>query len=246
MDGLHVGAVRRISAISLVVVLGLITTQVLAAPCVVLLHGMGRTNWSMERLADRIEAEGYEVVNHDYPSRSGSIDELANTHVPQARAKCTDHDDTVHFVTHSLGGILVRAYYQVHPPESGSRAVMLGPPNQGSEVAEKLKDWGPYRWVMGEPGQSLGVGDESVPLKLKPIDLEVGIIAGTRSYNPLLSHWLPGPDDGKVAVSATKLSEMKDFISIKTTHASMMRDDDVIDQVVHFLKNGRFEHQSSH
>jgi hypothetical protein len=125
---------------------------------------------------------------------------------------------------------------------AGSRLVMLAPPNKGSEVTDFMKDFFIYRWIEGPAGQELGTGPESVPNRLKPIDLQLGIIAGDRSLNPVFSAIIPGPDDGKVAVERTKLEEMSDFLVISSTHTFIMRNPNVLRQVVHFLEHGRFDH----
>ncbi len=242
-----VRAMRRLQAVPCISLLILCALCGAAAPawgasCVILLHGMGRTSHSMHAMAEHLGANGFQVINADYPSTEGTVNELASTTIPAATGKCADDADAIHFVTHSLGGILVRAYYQDRPGPPGSRVVMLGPPNQGSEVAQKLRDWGPYQWVMGPAGQALGTTADSIPLQLKPIPLAIGVIAGTRSFNPLFSHWLAGPDDGKVSTERAKLAEMKDFITVNSTHVYIMRDQRVLEQTTHFLLHERFDH----
>lgn len=117
------------------------------AACVILLHGMGRTHRSMEKMAYHLANEGYQVVNLDYPSTEASIEALSAGIVSEAVQSCRLKSPSapIHFVTHSLGGILVRQYLQTHRLPPGSRVVMLSPPNQGSEIADLLKDFFLYR-----------------------------------------------------------------------------------------------------
>ena len=131
--------------------------------------------------------------------------------------------ETIHFVTHSLGGILVRQYLSENEiPELG-RVVMLGPPNQGSAAVDELGDVPGFDWINGPAGQQLGQGEDSVPLQLGPADFEVGIIAGNRTIDPVTSAVLANPDDGRVSVEDTKLKGMTDFVIVDHSHAFMMR-----------------------
>ncbi len=207
--------------------------------CVILLHGLARTSASMEKMEDALTHEGYIVVNHPYPSRDEKVESLASKEVPHALKDCPD-TAKVHFVTHSLGGIVLRQYLSDNAIDHLGRTVMLAPPNQGSQVVDKLKKLPGYKLLNGPAGMELGTDVESVPSKLGKADFEVGIIAGTRSINLILSTMLPNPDDGKVSVENTKLEGMTDHISIPVSHPFIMRNDRVIEQVIFFLKTGRF------
>lgn len=209
--------------------------------CVVLLHGLARTADSMNKLEAALLDESYLVENIDYPSRKHTIQELANSSVGQGIDSCMAAGaTTTHFVTHSLGGILVRTYMEEHENVSIGRVVMLGPPNQGSEVVDNLKGMPGFKLLNGPAGMQLGTLPDDVPKSLGPVAFELGVIAGTQSINLILSTFLPNPDDGKVSVESTKVDGMKDFISVPATHPFLMKNDAVIGQTVHFLKNGSF------
>ncbi len=212
-----------------------------APSCVVLLHGLLRSAGSMAALAAELEGANYVVANVDYPSREHSVQELAPLAVNTGRAACAKAGASpVHFVTHSLGGILLRQYLSQQPlPELG-RVVMLGPPNQGSEVVDALAEMPGFAWLNGPAGRQLGTGSDSLPRALGPVNFPVGIIAGDTSINWLLSAIIPGPDDGKVAVEATKVAGMSDFVLVHHSHPLMMRSPTVIDYVLRFLATGRF------
>lgn len=216
------------------------SAEAAAEDCVILLHGLARSDKSMSKLAERIGEEGYAVVNYGYPSTDFEIEDLARTHVPLAIEACAD-SSRIDFVTHSLGGIILRQYLEDNHIARLHRVVMLGPPNRGSEVVDKLRGVPGFELVNGPAGLQLGTDTSSVPLSLGPADFEVGIIAGTRSINLILSQFLSNPDDGKVSVESTKLAGMSDHITVPVSHPFLMRRGKAIDQVIAFLKTGRFD-----
>jgi pimeloyl-ACP methyl ester carboxylesterase len=207
---------------------------------VILLHGLARTEKSMTPLQRALEHQGYRVVNVGYDSRHGSVETLAVEAIAPALAVCPA-DQPVHFVTHSLGGILVRQYLAHHEIANLGRVVMLGPPNKGSEVIDRLREAPGFQFINGDAGLELGTGAASVPNKLGGANFDLGIIAGTRSVNLILSTMIPGADDGKVSVENTRLEGMRDHLEMGVTHTFMMRNDAVIAQVIHYLENGHFK-----
>lgn len=209
--------------------------------CVVLLHGMGRTDYSMSSMEDHFQQAGFRTVNVDYPSTSMPIEQIAERFVPDALEKCGDEPTHTHFVTHSLGGIIVRYYLQTHELPTGSRVVMLSPPNKGSEIADRFKDSAWYRWLTGPPGQQLGTDADSMPARLGPVNVEVGVITGRDTLEPWFSRLIPGDDDGKVSVESARLDEMTDFLVVDHGHTFIMQSDEVMRSAERFLRTGRFD-----
>lgn len=215
-----------------------------APEAVVLLHGLGRTERSMQPLADRLARSGFRVHNLRYPSTEEPPEKLVEGIAEQVDSCCADAP-VLHFVGHSLGGILVRAYLARQRPPNLGRVVMLASPNRGSELVDVLGDTSLFRWILGPTAEQLGTDAESLPNRLPPPTYEVGVIAGTDSVNPIGSLVLPEEDDGTVSVDRTKVEGMTDFLVVPVSHTFIMRSEEVAEQVVHFFRHGRFRHPAA-
>ena len=199
----------------------------------------------MSAMEEAFREQGFKVANVDYPSRDEEVAELSLTAIQSGLDTCgAGGDERIHFVTHSMGGILVR-YYLAHRaiPNLG-RVVMLAPPNNGSEVVDNVGNVPGFGLVNGPAGKQLGTGPDSIPSQLGPVTNPVGIIAGTRTINPILSQYLPNPDDGKVSVSSTKVDGMADFLALPVSHPFIMRDKEAIRQAIAFIETGAFIHDA--
>ena len=203
---------------------------------VVLLHGLGRTFLSLAWAESRMSRAGFRPLNIGYPSRRRGIPELAR-HVADRLPR--DGGGRIHFLTHSMGGIVLR-YLRSHALiENLGRVVMLAPPNQGSQLAQKLRTNPLYRLTFGPAGQQLGTEDESIPLELGPVDFELGVIVGNRPHNPL-THLIAGQNDGTVAVDEARVEGMADFLVVRCGHTFIMNDSTVLAETIHFFEHGRF------
>jgi alpha-beta hydrolase superfamily lysophospholipase len=208
---------------------------------VVLLHGLARTSRSMRPIKKALEKNGFATFNVNYPSRKKPIEELSDYVLEKINQNFSDHPtNTLHFVTHSMGGIILRQIMKLSPISNLGRVVMLGPPNQGSEIIDRL---GPFKLIPiinGPASLQLGTSSDGFIQSLGQVHFDLGVIAGTRSINPFLSFLIPGPDDGKVSVERTKVEGMNDFIEVPNSHSFMMGNRTIQKETIYFLKNGQF------
>lgn len=222
------------------------TPAVADGECVVLLHGLGRTHRSMDRIAAVLRGAGYATANVDYPSQRKPIEALATIAVPEGLRDCrAGGARTIHFVTHSMGGLVLRYYLWTHEVEDLGRVVMLGPPNQGSEVADAMAGTPLYDRVNGPAGAQLVTGPDGIAARLGPVDFTLGVITGNErtAIDGLLATHIPGENDGKVSVERAKVEGMSDFLILPVTHTFMMFNEVVIGQTLHFLGSGHFLHE---
>jgi pimeloyl-ACP methyl ester carboxylesterase len=240
--------VRRLSLVLCAGVLALAATDAGAtaagavpAPreAVVLLHGLFRSDRSMRPLARHLVGAGFEVHNVRYESLSRNPEDLVED-LHRAVSACCAAAPRVDFVGHSLGGVLVRAYLAEHPLPQLGRVVMLAPPNRGSELGDVVAGSRPLRALLGPTAAQLGTDPASLPNRLPPPDFEIGVVAGTRSWNPLGSWLLPERDDGTVSLASTRCLGMTDFLALPVSHTFIVRSREVARQVAHFLRTGRF------
>lgn len=214
----------------------------------VVLHGLACPHHIMWRIARVLNTEGFRVARKTYPSRTTPLEKLATQWLPQL---LDQHHAAgaprIHFVTHSMGAILLRLWLRDLPaPQNLGRIVMIAPPNHGSEIPDHLDKNPFFRLLTGVNGPRLGTHDNSLPLQLSqsplPPGVEVGIIAGRRTCNPLFAAWIGGASDGKVSVKSTRLDGMRDHIILPRSHTSILMSRETCTQTVHFLREGKFLH----
>ena len=206
---------------------------------VVLLHGLGRSKAAMWMLAWRLEDAGYEVHRIEYDSLRITLEQVIDSVEQDIAACCESLDRKLHFVGHSMGGLLIRAYLERRRPENLGRVVLIGTPNQGTPLVDKYRD----RWWMqfaGEAVLSLGTDPDSFPNSLPRPNYPFGVIAGFKDGSTTEDR-IPGADDGLVPLDSTRLEGMSDFIVVKSGHSSMRYDKTVAAQVVYYLRHGQFQ-----
>lgn len=210
--------------------------------CVILLHGLARTKLSMSTMASYVRKMNYIVINQEYPTTRRTIKELADKDVVSMVEKCNQYGpEKIHFITHSMGGIVLRAYLQDHHPSNLGRIVMLAPPNHGSQLADLLHHNLLFKMIAGPAGQELTTDFLSTSNQLiQSMKTETGVIAGTFSFMPLMKLFFHEDNDGKVPVSSTHIAGMNDFIALPVSHMFMMQNKSVMKEAVYFLQHGSF------
>jgi len=207
---------------------------------VVLLHGIARTSVSLTRLERALRANGFATLNIDYASRRKPIAGLADDIHPEV-ARFAEREAPLHFVAHSMGGLLTRAYIAKYRPDRLAGVVMLGTPNGGSEVADLLSGYRLYNAFYGPAGLELTTTSTSRPDALPAVDYPVGVIAGNRFIDPVAGLLvLPKPNDGRVSVQSAMVAGMADHIVVKASHTGLPRHAGAIEQTIAFLRDGRF------
>lgn len=205
-------------------------------------------------MARRLKQAGYEVKNITYPSTKHNLSGLAQWLMDNHLTHDVIHQyDRIHFVGHSMGGLLIRevlSRYQTHIGEEKlGRVVMIGTPNRGSEYADLLLPYRLFNWFFGPAGAELTTThqDECLRNLSCPIYYDLGVIAAAvgpigRWHDPIAHFVFKTPHDGKVSVERTKIDGMKDHVIVTSTHTVMLWQRNVANHVIHFLKNGVFDH----
>lgn len=215
---------------------------------VITLHGLIRSREAMEGIGAYLAQEGdYEWVNVTYASTRRGIDQHA-----ESLAKVIDGlegVEEINFVCHSLGNIVVRRYlgeavtadpkWRVHP--GVQRMVMLGPPNNGAELAKRFQGNKLVTMVIGKSGKELGAGWTQVSTKIGVPKCEFGIIAGGDGTDDGPNALIAGDDDLVVSVAETRLPGACDFRTVNLLHGQLMNNPRVQQYTLQFLKSGCFE-----
>jgi pimeloyl-ACP methyl ester carboxylesterase len=209
---------------------------------VVLIHGLGRTRRSMWLVGLWLKFCGYRVTSIGYPSHRVSIADAVEKHLMPALAEMEIEDGSqVHFVTHSLGGIVFRAWARQRDSAFPlGRAVLLAPPNQGSQIIDELRQWGWVRWLLGPVSAELGTDADSTPNSLGPLPPNTGIIMGNKDTLPFFRHILGDESDGVVTIASSRAEGEADFTLLPTNHATIILQPAVFRAVNRFLKTGSF------
>ncbi len=203
---------------------------------VVVVHGLYMPGSELFLLRRRLVRAGFVASQFRYRTLSHDVDRSAAflaEHVANVPG------DTVHLVGHSLGGIVMLKMVERHGAERIGRLVSLGSPFRGSLSAENMSRLPGGRYLLGRAMAQ--AGEEAAGRSWDGVR-ELGVIAGDRAWGMgRLLGPLPKPNDGTVTVAETRLPGATDHIVLPVTHLSMLWSRSVADEVVAFLRNGRFD-----
>lgn len=213
--------------------------QPLSGKAVILIHGIIRSSKAMAAMRERLAADGYLVISLDYPSTRVTIPESAA--YLRRVIESLDGVEQIHFVVHSMGGLIVRSYLAQttgHPDPRLGRMVMLGVPNLGARLANIARNNLLFKTLFGPAGQQLIEDQEGLIAGLPTPAFEFAVVAGARGdddgYNPLI----PGDDDGVVSVDSTRLPGAADFLTVPCIHTFLPSNSEVIESTRRFLATG--------
>ena len=205
---------------------------------VILVHGFGRSPVAMKKFEEYFEEAGYQVFSIGYSTLTQNIKGVKKEFYSKVDKHLNDVDDKVHFVGHSMGGLMVRSYLGDREVRNLGNVVILGTPSKGTPIVEYLRS----KWFFGLAGpavESLSSNGSKFLNSLKKPVYNLGVIAGFVSRAGR-EDVLPGADDGIVPVDSTKVEGMKDFKLLPESHYSMRYSPLVMKQVHFFLKNAYF------
>ena len=197
----------------------------------------------MAYLENGLEKAGYQVVNWSYRSVRDSLPEIAwqlETELQQYT-----QDDTVHFVTHSMGGLVVRSFFEFADVEGVTpqlcRLVMIAPPNQGAEIATFASRLNYNNWLFGENVEYMRTDKISLADSLAIPSIEFGIIAAARGAESGYNLFIDGANDGYISLPRTYLEGARDYMVISNMHFFVVYQKETLENVIHFLKHGQFK-----
>jgi pimeloyl-ACP methyl ester carboxylesterase len=213
---------------------------------VLLLHGLGRSGLSMQMLGLALRRTGYRTLAPSY-GLNRTMADILGWLAPRVDRFAATHDAPLHIVTHSLGGLVARAFITAQRPARLGRVVMLAPPNAGSGLADLVADLGLDTMIFGGVGAHLGTRrPAAIEAELGTVDYDLGIIAGNRAFDAgLAGRFLGGPHDGKVSVAATRLAGMRDHIVLPIQHTLMPHHPRAIAETLRYLETGSFSASAS-
>ena len=204
------------------------------ADAVILLHGLWRSIWAMEPMAKHLNEQGYHTINVPYPSFRKPMAEL--TKIIHEAIKLHGGDRKVHFVAHSLGGVLVRKLLSQLPPDQVGRVVMLAPPHQGSEIIDLFSRYRAMRFSLGPA--SMELGSDKIASPYLPEEIDCAVIMGKQSFFPLFRRLLDDDNDGFVSVERGKIDGMNEFHVLDADHTFIASDPRAMEMTHEFIQDG--------
>ena len=207
--------------------------------CVILLHGIMRSSTHMVGLARFLKGQGYRVINVDYPSTKLDLFSLSEFVWKRIKEQ-VEEEEIIHFIGYSMGGLVVRAIINRYKLNNLGRVVMIGTPNQGSQISDSLRSYKIYVRILGPAGQQLTTNQSEFQSVLGKLSYETGIIAGSINIYPLGWFLLEGKNDGRVTVENTKIDGMSDHVTVQVPHFYLPYSKTVQRLTLNFLRHGAF------
>ena len=209
---------------------------------IVLIHGIHGERSDLSLLNEKLQQKGFKTYNFHYPSTKYPIEKLSSNYLKPFLAKLNSQNQSISFLTHSMGGILLRHYLYKNKDIDIEKIIMLAPPNKGSDLVDIFGNNFIFKKRYGPAGQQIGT-DLEQNLHLSNLEeYKVGIIAGDKTDHPYFSIFIPGKDDGKVALTNTFIDSDFDFLIVPCGHETILKSKIVLRAVDNYLKKGEFSH----
>jgi hypothetical protein len=217
--------------------------SLMASHRIYLIHGFGSPKFVLNKIERNIKKNGFHTINYGYPSKTKDLDKLGQDLYRDIK---DSGYDTVSFVTHSMGALVVRSMLKnIQHAEKYPvlyRMVMIAPPNKGADIADLYVSNKLLKPFLGPNFKLMTTDSFSYANKLPvPTHSEVGIIVGIKGnehgYNPLIK----GDNDGRLKPERTDLANEKDKAVIHDEHTHLTQNPRVIKLVIEFLKLGIFQ-----
>jgi len=226
----------------LLTVLIFIISTLFASHKIYLIHGFGGLGLEMEKIQKSIQKEGFTTDIYVYKSLIEDIDSVSNNLILTIQK---EQFDTVSFVTHSMGALVVRSMYEKLDSLTGfpyvHRIVMIAPPNNGSPVADFFSQFKFVKYIIGPNINNLTTNKITGAAKYPIPTCEVGLIAGSFGGKRGFNVFINSDNDGVLIPENTKMGIEKDVVFVKSWHVGLLFNKKVIKYINNFLQQGKFK-----
>ncbi|MDY0315302.1 MAG: putative lipase [Bacteroidales bacterium] len=210
---------------------------------VYLLHGYGSPKTIMNKIKKDLEKSDFIVENYAYPAFYVDLDSLGkNLYLDILE----DNYDSVSFVTHSMGGLVVRNMLKYSGTDLSFpkifRIVMIAPPNRGADIADFFKNTKLIKKMLGPNVEKMTTDSTSYANQLPiPINTELGIIVGESKYKAGYNWFIGRKNDGLLIPERVFLGNEKDVAICNYSHLGVVKNKKPRKLVLEFLKHGNFK-----
>ncbi len=202
---------------------------------VVLLHGALRSRLGLWPTARWLRRQGLAAMPYGYPTRRGTLGDHADGLARWLDGRLSGSVPVLGFLTHSMGGLVARAYLERHCDRHAARhrVVMLSPPNKGAQLAEKNRNNPLMRWLYGDAAEELRP-DAVQQMPDLPSSAQALVLAGGRGDPRGFNRFIDGDDDGVVAVEEMALPGVEPTM-VGGVHGLLQWRPDVLERAAAFL-----------
>lgn len=226
----------------LLTIASIICFSTFATQKIYLIHGYGGLGLEMEKIREAVQNEGFTTEIYVYKSLIDDVDSVSLNLIQTIQK---EKFDTVSFVTHSMGALVVRSMYEKLDSLSGfpfvHRIVMIAPPNNGSPIADFFSQFKFVKYIIGPNINNLTTNKITGASKYPIPTCEVGLIAGSFGGKRGFNMFINSDNDGVLIPENTKMGIEKDVVFVKSWHVGLLFNKKVIRYVNNFIQQGKFK-----